>query len=105
MFELFDDAQCVEFVVERTAMRLHQFMQFSFAVVAERRVDNVVNQSQRFGKFAIEAEGGGNGARDLCDLESVGEAIAEMVGVARGENLGFGFQTAKSARVDDAVTV
>src|SRR5579859_3555635 len=105
MFELFDDAQCVKIVVEGAAMRLHELIEFAFAGVAERRVADVVDQSQSFGKFTIEAQCGGNGARDLRDLESVSEAIAEIVGVARGENLGLGFQTAKSARVDDAVAI
>src|SRR5579863_903991 len=105
MFELFDDAQCVKIVVERAAMRLHELIQFAFAGMTEGWVADVVNQSQSFGKFAIEAECGGNGARDLRDLESVGEAIAEMVGVARSEDLGLGFQAAKGPRMDDAVAI
>ena len=105
MFKLFDDAQCVKIMVERAAMRLHQFVQFTFASVAERRVADVVDQSQSFGKFTIEAEGCGNGARNLRDFKGVGEAIAEMVGVARGENLGLGFQAAKGPRMDDAVPI
>ncbi len=47
----------------------------------------------------------GDGARDLRDFDGVGQPVAEMVGVAAGENLGLGFQPAKGARVDDAVAV
>jgi hypothetical protein len=31
--------------------------------------------------------------------------VAEMVGVASGENLGLGFQTAKGPRVNDSVAI
>ncbi len=47
----------------------------------------------------------GNGAGDLRDFESVREAIAKMVGIARGENLRFGFQAAERARMNHAVAV
>ena len=44
--------------------------------------------------------------RAICvDFERVRQAVAKMVGIARGEDLGFGFQAAKSARVNDAVAV
>jgi isopropylmalate/homocitrate/citramalate synthase len=35
----------------------------------------------------------------------VGEAVAEVVGIAAGENLRLIFETAKGAGVDDAVAV
>ena len=47
----------------------------------------------------------GDGARDLRDFDGVGEAVAEMIGIAAGEDLGLGFQAAEGAGVDDAVAV
>src|ERR1700679_3669376 len=47
----------------------------------------------------------GNGAGHLRDFEGVREAITEMIGVARGEDLRLGFEAAESAGVDDAVAV
>ncbi len=41
----------------------------------------------------------------LRDFERVGEAVAEVVRVAAGENLRLGFETAEGAGVDDAVAV
>jgi hypothetical protein len=41
----------------------------------------------------------------LGDFQGVGEAVAEVVGVAAGEDLRLGFQTAEGAGVDDAVTI
>ena len=35
----------------------------------------------------------------------MGKAVAEVIGEAAGEDLGLGFQTAKSTGVDDAVAV
>ena len=44
-------------------------------------------------------------AYNTADLDGVGQAIAEVVGVTAGEDLGFGFKTAKSPGVDHAITV
>ena len=66
---------------------------------------NVVDQRQRFGEIDIEAECSGDGARDLRDLDGVGQAVAEVVGVAAGEDLGLVFEPAEGTRVNDAVTI
>ncbi len=47
----------------------------------------------------------GDGAGHLRDFESVGETIAEVIGVARGEDLRFGFEAAEGAGMDHAVAV
>ena len=102
---MFDDAQRVEIVVEAVAVLAHGGVERFFAGVAERRMADVVDQRQRFGEIDVEAERSGNGAGDLRDFEGVGEAVAEMIGIARGEDLRFGFEAAESARMDDAVAV
>ena len=56
-------------------------------------------------KSTFSAERAGDGARDLRYFDGVSETIAEMVGVAAGENLRLGFETAKGAGVNDAVAV
>jgi hypothetical protein len=38
-------------------------------------------------------------------LEGVGQAVAEVVGVAASENLSLGFQAAESAGMNDAIAV
>src|SRR6266516_1652462 len=73
--------------------------------VAEGGVSDVVNESEGFGEIDVEAEGSGDGAGDLGNLEGVSEAVAEMVAVATGEDLGFGFKAAEGTGVDDAVAV
>ena len=86
-------------------MRLHEFVEFALAGVAKRRMADIVHQGQSFRQFAVETERGGDGSRDLRDLERVRQAIAKMIGVSGRENLRFCFEAAKSARVDNAIAV
>ena len=77
-----------------------------FAGVAEGRVADVVDQGQCLGQLGVQPQGHGQGARDLGDLQGVGEAAAEVVrqGVRgqAGEDLGLAGQAAKGARVQNA---
>ena len=105
VFELLDDAQCVEIVIEGGAVGAHELVEFAFPGVAKGRMADVVDESKGFGELAVEAKRGRDGAGDLCDFEGVGKAIAEVIGIARGEDLRFGFQASKGARVNDAIAV
>src|SRR5258708_7042552 len=73
--------------------------------MAERRMADVMDESERFGKFGIQPQRGGDRAGNLRDLQGMRQTIAEMVGIARGENLRLGFKAAKSPRMNDAVAV
>jgi hypothetical protein len=105
LFELFDDVERVQIVIETLAMFAHAQVELLFAGVAEGRVADIVDQRESFGKISVEFQGSSDGAGNLGDFESVREAVAEMVGIARGENLRFGFQTAKRAGVNYAIAV
>jgi len=105
VLELLHDTQGVEIVVETAAVHAHEFVEFTFASVTERWVADVVNESQGFGEFAVEAERRRNRASDLSDFERVRQAVPEVIGIARSEDLRFRFEAAKRARVDDAVAV
>jgi hypothetical protein len=105
LLELFDDAQGVKVMVEASAVRMHQLVQLALAGVAERRMANVMNERECFRQLGIQAEGSGDGTRNLRDLQSVRQAVAKVIGVTSGENLRFGFEAAKRARVNDAITV
>src|SRR6266851_1851567 len=105
LLELFDDTERVEIVIETAAPRAHQFVELAFAGMAERRMANIVDKSKRFGKLGVQPQRRGDGTGNLCDFQCVRQAIAKMVGVARGENLRLGFKTAKSAGMDDAIAV
>src|SRR5581483_2148654 len=64
-----------------------------------------VDEREGFGEIDVEIECGGDGTRDLLDLDGVGQAIAEVVGVAAGEDLSLVFETTEGPGVDDAVAV
>ena len=105
LFEMFGDAQGMKIVVKGAAMPAHQRIEAAFSGMAERRMANVVNKRESFREIGIQAERFRNGARDLRDLERVRQAVAEMIGITSGEDLRFGFEAAKSARMNDAVAV
>ena len=86
-------------------MLAHRSVERLFAGMPEWWMANVMHQSQRFSQIDIQSERSGNGAGDLGNFQRVGEAVAEVVAVAAGEDLGFGFEAAKSAGMNDAVAV
>ena len=90
----------MQIVIEAITEASHQLIETPFASVSEWRMPEIVSQRQRFGKVRIQTQRTGHGARNLRDLQRMRQAIAKMVGVARGENLGLRFQPAKGARVN-----
>lgn len=92
-------------MIEARAVHSHQLIEFVFAGVAERRMADIVHESESLGKFGVEAECRGDGASDLRNFQGVGEPIAEMIGVADREDLSLGFEAAKGAGMDDAVAI
>jgi hypothetical protein len=64
-----------------------------------------MHQGQSLGEVVVESELSGDGTRNLCDFDGVGEAVPEVVGVAACEDLGLRFQPSEGASVDDAVAV
>ena len=73
--------------------------------MAKRRVSDVVDERQSFDQINIQSELGCDRPRDLRDFKGVRQAISKVVGVSASENLGFGFKTAESSRVNHAVTI
>ena len=105
LLEVLDDAEGVEIVVEEAAVALEALVESALTGVAERRVADVVDQGEGLGEVLVEAEAGGNGAGDLGDLDGVGEAGAEVVGGAAGEDLGLAGETAEGSGLDNALAV
>jgi hypothetical protein len=73
--------------------------------VAERRVAEVVRESERLGKVLVEPQGPRQRPRDLAHLDRMGEARAVMVALVEDEDLGLVLQPAEGARMDDTVAV
>src|ERR1019366_10068164 len=97
LFEIFDDAESVEVVVEEESVLAHSSVESFFSGVAEGRVADVVDEREGFGEIDVEVEGSGDGAGDLRDFEGVGEAVAEVVGVTAGGELRLWFKKAGRA--------
>lgn len=104
-FEVLDDAQRLQVVIELRATRAHQFVELLFAGVAKRRMADVVHERKGLSQFRVQAESSRDGTGDLRNFESVREAIAKVVGEANREDLRLRFEPAKGAGMHDAVAV
>ncbi len=105
LLKVFDDAQCVKIVVEALAVLAHRQVQGALAGMSEGGMADVMHQGEGFDEAFIQAERGGDGARNLRDLDGVGEPGAEMIREALGEDLGLILQTAEGAGMNHAVAV
>src|SRR5712672_1275263 len=92
LLELLYDSQRLQIVIEPAAVRTQQFIELSFARVSKGRMADIMNQREGFGKIGVQSQRSGHGARDLRDFESVRETVAEVIGIARGEDLRFCFE-------------
>src|SRR5271165_1502024 len=104
-FEILDDAQGLQVVVEEVAMALHGNIESPFSRMSKRGMTDVMHQRQRLSQIDVELERGGDRARDLRHLHGVGQPGTKVVGVAAGEDLRLVLEPAKGAGVDDAVAV
>jgi len=95
----------LKIVIEAIAVRSKQLIQFALTRVTERRMTNVVYERERFRKISIEIESPRDSSRDLRDLERVRQPIAEMIRVARRENLRLCLESAESARMNYAIAI
>jgi len=105
LFELLDNSERMEIVVKTATVAAHQEIEAAFTGVAKRRVANVVDKRERLGQVCVQPQRFSDGASDLRNFKGVCQPIAEMVGIARGENLCLRFQAAKGAGMNDAVAV
>ena len=104
-FEILDDPQGMQIVVEKESVLPHGGVERLFSGVAEGRMSDVVHQGKSLHQIHVQAKLGCDGAGDLRYFDGMGQAIAEMVGETAGENLGLGLEPAKGAGVNDAVPV
>ena len=92
-------------VVLEPTVFAHEFVQDGFAFVAEGRMAKVMCQRDGFGEVFVELEWACNVPGNCRDFHRVGEARAEMVTGAVEKNLGFVFEAAERAGVNDAIAV
>ena len=96
VLEQFNNAQTLAVVLEATVFA-HAFRQHFFAGMSERRVAEIVRESDCFSQVLIQAQGPRDGTTDRGDLNRVSQSRAQMIAGSVEENLGLVFQTTKSA--------
>ena len=79
-----------------------ELVERDLAVVAERRVPEVVGERRGLGDVRVAAERMGEVAGHLGDLEAVGQPVADEVVGLRAEHLGLGGQPAQRRGVHHA---
>ena len=102
VLEHLDDPHALRGVVPAAG---HVGLQRVLAEVAERRVADVVAQRDRLGQRLVEAEGPGQRAGDLGDLQRVGQPGDEVVAVGVQEHLRLVLEPAERLGVQDPVAV
>ncbi len=104
--ERVDDAQRVLVVLEAKSEPLAQAaVERLLADVAERRVPEVVAKPDRLDQVLVEPQRAGNRARDLRDLERVGQPRAVVVAARRDEHLRLVLEASERLAVHDPVAI
>ena len=103
-FEFVHDAEGLDVVLEPSVIP-HQPVENLFPRVAEGGVPEVVRERHCFGEVFVEAERPGDRARDLRDLEGMGEPGPVVVAFVVDEDLRLVLKPAEGARMDDPVPV
>src|SRR6516164_3923156 len=80
-FEIFNNAKCLQVVVEELAVAAHCGVQCALPSVPKWRMPDVMHQRKRLDQVNIQIKRCSDGAGDLGDLDGVRHAGAEMVRV------------------------
>ena len=102
VLEHVDHADGLPAVVESARNELGQD---ALAGVSEGRVPQVVTHHDGLGQRFVEAQRPRDGARDLRNLQGVGQPRAVVVALGREKDLRLAGQAAKGLRVQDAIAV
>jgi len=83
----------------------HAFVQRVLAGVAERRMAEIMRETDGLGQILVQLQGVRNGARDLRDFDGVREPGSIQVAFVIDEHLGLVDQAAEGGGMHDAVAV
>ena len=95
----------MQIVIEAVSERLAAIREPPFPGVPKGRMPDVVDQRQRLGQIRVEVQRPGHGAGHLRHFDGVRQAVAEMIGIARGEDLRLRLEAPERPRMNDAVAV
>jgi hypothetical protein len=77
----------------------------ALAGMAERGMSEVVGERQRLRQILVEPERARERARNLGDLQRMGQTGAKVIAFVKDENLGLIREPPEGARMDDAVAI
>src|SRR5437016_1648892 len=80
ILEVLDNSKGVQVMIEALPEAAHLPVQLLFTGVSEGRVADVMYQGERLSQVFIQPEYRSHCARDLRDLDGVGQAVAEVIG-------------------------
>ena len=92
-------------VVIETAEGAQALVKRPLASVAERRMAEIVRQSQRLGQILVKVKRAGERACHLRHFERVGQARPVVIALVEHEDLRLVLEAAKGRRMDDAVAI
>ena len=98
------DPQGLGIALEATDV-ITQLVQRPLAIVAERRMSEIVGQAGHLDQVPVAPEGRTEFAADLSHLEGVGEPVAHEVVTIGGEHLRLGSQPPQRGGMDEATAV
>ena len=102
--EFIDDAQRLQVVFE-TAEIHHALVEGILARMAERRVSQIMRETDCFGQHFVEIERARDGARNLRHFERMSQPSPVKISLVVDENLGFVHQPAERRGMDDPVAI
>jgi hypothetical protein len=73
--------------------------------VAERRVAEIVSETERLRQVLVESKGAGHRAADLRDFDAMGQADAVVIAVRRDEDLRLVTKTPEGDGVNNPVAI
>ena len=105
LFEVLDDAQRMQVVVEPAAMTSEAAVQCALSGMSEGRMADVVDQRESLSEIFVQTESRSSRASNLRDLNGVGQPAAKVIGGAASEDLRLSRKTAEGARLHHAFAV
>ena len=102
--QFIDDAQRLE-VVFKPTVRLHTTIQAVLTGVSERRVTEIMGQTNCLGESLIQAQFHSDRTTDLRDFEGMGQTRTVMIALVIDEHLGLVHEAPERGGMNHPVTI
>jgi hypothetical protein len=79
LFEMLHNPQSVQIMIETQTMTAQALIQGALSCMTERRMADIVNQRQGFGKILIQTQRNSSGAGNLSNFDRMSQATAKVI--------------------------